>query len=72
MPDPAVRFSGATLEYHGRRIWTDMSLAFEGASFVAILGPNGSGKTSLLRVILGLDAADLRPGPGTGPCPAAW
>ena len=54
MADPAVRFSEATLDYHGRRIWSDMSLAFEDASFVAILGPNGSGKTSLLRVILGL------------------
>ena len=54
MADPAVRFDAATLEYHGRRIWSDMSLAFEAGSFVAILGPNGSGKTSLLRAILGL------------------
>lgn len=56
MTDPAVRFSEATLEFNGRRIWTDLSLAFEAPSFVAILGPNGSGKTSLLRVILGLAA----------------
>ena len=56
MSDPAVRFDAATLEYHGRRIWSDMSLAFEAGSFVAILGPNGSGKTSLLRAILGLIA----------------
>ena len=54
MTDPLVRFDGATLDYHGRRIWSDLSLAFEPGSFVAILGPNGSGKTSLLRVILGL------------------
>ena len=50
---PSIRFDRATLEYHGRRVWGDLSLAFE-PSFVAILGPNGSGKTSLLRVILGL------------------
>ncbi|MFI5261566.1 MAG: metal ABC transporter ATP-binding protein [Candidatus Limnocylindrales bacterium] len=56
MPAAAVRFSGATLDFDGHRIWSDLSLAFESASFVAILGPNGSGKTSLLRVILGLAA----------------
>jgi zinc/manganese transport system ATP-binding protein len=50
---PSVRFDRATLEYDGRRVWNELSLAFE-PSFVAILGPNGSGKTSLLRVILGL------------------
>jgi zinc/manganese transport system ATP-binding protein len=52
--EPAVRFSGATLEYNGRRVWTDLSIAFESGSFIAILGPNGSGKTSLLRIVLGL------------------
>ena len=54
MSEPAVRFSGATLEYNGRRVWTDLSIAFESGSFIAILGPNGSGKTSLLRIVLGL------------------
>ena len=51
-----VRFDDATLDYQGRRIWSDLSLVVEPGSFVAILGPNGSGKTSLLRVILGLTA----------------
>ena len=53
-PRTSVRFDQATLDYHDRRVWSDLSLAFDEPSFVAILGPNGSGKTSLLRVILGL------------------
>lgn len=54
MSDAAVRFERATLAYGGRDVWRDLSVAFGQGSFVAVLGPNGSGKTSLLRVILGL------------------
>jgi zinc/manganese transport system ATP-binding protein len=54
MTAPAVRFEHATLAYRRREVWQDLSLAFEEGSFVAVLGPNGSGKTSLLRVVLGL------------------
>jgi zinc/manganese transport system ATP-binding protein len=50
----SVRFDQATLDYQDRRVWGDLSLEFREPSFVAILGPNGSGKTSLLRAILGL------------------
>ena len=53
-PQMSVRFTEATLDYQDRRVWGDLSLEFDEPSFVAILGPNGSGKTSLLRVILGL------------------
>ena len=78
--DAIVRFDDATLEYHGPRIWSDLSLAFQPGSFTAILGPNGSGKTSLLRVILGLaelsagrvevlGAAPRRGNPGIGYVP---
>jgi zinc/manganese transport system ATP-binding protein len=54
MAGPVVQFEHATLAYDGRSVWSDLDLVFEAPSFVAILGPNGSGKTSLLRVILGL------------------
>src|SRR3989442_13688276 len=56
MGSPAVSFERVTLEYGTRRIWSDLSLDVAPGAFVAILGPNGSGKTSLLRAILGLVA----------------
>ncbi len=56
MPDPTVRFDHATLAYGRREVWRDLTLRVEPGSFVAVLGPNGSGKTSLLRVVLGLAA----------------
>ena len=51
---PAVRFERVTLSYGARTVWTDLSLDIAAGTFVAILGPNGSGKTSLLKAILGL------------------
>ncbi len=56
MTAPAVHLDAVTLEYGGRRIWTDLSFDVARGAFVAILGPNGAGKTSLLRAILGLVA----------------
>jgi zinc/manganese transport system ATP-binding protein len=52
--DPVVRLTDATLAYGDRVVWRDLTVEFEPDSFVAVLGPNGSGKTSLLRAILGL------------------
>lgn len=54
MERPVVRFTDATLAYGERVVWRDLSVEFSAGSFVAVLGPNGSGKTSLLRAILGL------------------
>jgi zinc/manganese transport system ATP-binding protein len=51
---PIVRFEDATLGYSDQPVWRGLSVDFPAGEFVAILGPNGSGKTSLLRAILGL------------------
>jgi zinc/manganese transport system ATP-binding protein len=51
---PAVSLRGATLAYGERTLWSGLDLDVAPGEFVAVLGPNGSGKTSLLRVLLGL------------------
>ncbi len=58
MPDvtPVVELEGVSFGYRaGVRVLEDVTLTVAAGEFVAIAGPNGGGKTTLLRLVLGLE-----------------
>jgi zinc/manganese transport system ATP-binding protein len=52
--DPVIELRGATAAMGGRTLWSDVDLAVGAGQFVAVLGPNGVGKSTLVKVLLGM------------------
>jgi zinc/manganese transport system ATP-binding protein len=60
--DVVAELTGARLAFGDRVLWDHLDLTVHAGEFVAVLGPNGTGKTSLLKVLLGqlaLTAGDV-------------
>lgn len=54
----AITVSGLCRQYDGVPVLEDVSFAVEAGEIVSMVGPSGVGKTTLLRILAGLDTAD--------------
>ena len=54
MTPTAVAMFDAAVEVGGRTVWRNVDLEVGQGEFVAVLGPNGVGKSTLIKVLLGL------------------
>ncbi len=55
---PGIAIETLTLRFGARVIFEDLSLTIPGGRFVALLGPSGVGKSSLLKILAGLAKPD--------------
>jgi zinc/manganese transport system ATP-binding protein len=53
-PEPVVSLRDAAVQFGPRTLWSALDLDVGRGEFLAVLGPNGTGKTTLLKVLLGL------------------
>jgi ABC-2 type transport system ATP-binding protein len=60
----AIHARGLAKSFHGRPAVRDLSIDVPGGSIYGFLGPNGSGKTTTIRMLCGL----LTPDAGEGTC----
>jgi zinc/manganese transport system ATP-binding protein len=49
-----IAFHDASVRRAGRTVWSHVDVSVRSGEFVAVLGPNGVGKSTLLQVVLGL------------------
>ncbi len=61
MNPPIVEMKNVSFAYSGQPVLQDVSINVQPGDFIALIGPNGGGKTTLLKLILGL----LKPNRGT-------
>ncbi len=61
MSNAAIELNHVSFSYNHEPVLTDISLRIESGDYVGVIGPNGGGKTTLMRLLLGL----LQPQEGT-------
>jgi ABC-2 type transport system ATP-binding protein len=63
-PDIVIDVSGLTKKFDGRAVVRNLSMQVKRGTIYGFLGPNGSGKTTTIRMLCGL----LTPDEGSGTC----
>jgi zinc transport system ATP-binding protein len=58
---PVIELHGVSYAYDDREVLSDVDLKVANGDFLAVIGPNGGGKTTLVKLVLGL----IAPGAGT-------
>ena len=76
MSEPIISLESLAIGYDGQAVLSDISLALARGSFTAILGANGTGKSTLLKTLLGLQPVvggriKIQPPAGFGYVPQA-
>jgi len=54
MKNPIIEVSHLYFSYNGSQVLSDVSLNIQEKEFVAFIGPNGGGKTTLIKLMLGI------------------
>ncbi|BDQ35154.1 metal ABC transporter ATP-binding protein [Pseudodesulfovibrio portus] len=58
MSENVIEFRGVSFSHGGTVILEDVNLSIEAGDYLAVLGPNGGGKSTLLKLMLGLIRPD--------------
>jgi zinc transport system ATP-binding protein len=53
---PIIEIKNLSFSYHKQKILENINLTVEEKDFLAIIGPNGGGKSTLLKLILGINS----------------
>ena len=58
MSDALITLDNITLSHNGKNVLDDVSFKLHQGEFVTLIGPNGTGKSSLIKILLGVIKQD--------------